>query len=86
MDKGADMSDWISVEDRMPEFDSVTLVSFVNVLGDDTYTTASYVNLKYCAHHNKRTPTWYVHISSGHVLKTVTHWQPLPEPPNEAQS
>ena len=68
------MSEWISVEDALPEFDSVVLVAFTTVVGETNYTTAQYVNLKYCARSDDRCPTWYVHVSGGHTLRTVTHW------------
>lgn len=73
--------EWISVEDRLPEYDSVVLVCFENLFNEQTFTTAVYVNQKVCLHSERRVPMWWVHISSGHELKTVTHWQPLPEPP-----
>jgi hypothetical protein len=73
----AQVKGWISVDDDLPDFDSIVWVCFINGVGENSYTSSKYVNLKYCAHHDGTVPTWYVAVSSGHVLKTVTHWMPI---------
>ncbi len=77
-------TEWVSVDDQLPEFDVPVLVAFDTLVKSKQYTTARYVNLKYCAHHDRRSPTWYVLVSGGHVLRTVTHWQTLPAPPEQS--
>lgn len=59
---------WISVEDRLPEEDSVVLVF------DGLYV--------WIAYRNHVLGTWNV---EGDSVRAVTHWMPLPEPP-EVQS
>lgn len=58
------MSDWISVEDRMPEPGTTCLV----VHGKE-------VEISYL---NNRSIFLIAHLRGG----IVTHWMPLPEPPN----
>lgn len=59
-------SEWISVEDRLPEeFKSVL------VCGDDIRSVALY-----------KDAIFYVDFSVLHHSK-VTHWMPLPTPPNK---
>jgi hypothetical protein len=75
------MSEWISVKDEMPEYDTPVLVYrwpdgndeqhpiFVAVLDND-------VNIG-------------VHFASfvnGHIGVNITHWMPLPEPPQEIEN
>lgn len=75
------MGEWISVEERFPSFGSTVLVRFNTNVGGKQHTTADYVNLKICAHSDTMVPTWFVTVSGGHRLHTVTHWMSLPEPP-----
>lgn len=67
---------WVPVSERLPEYGSVVMVAFTNVLGTTTYTTAKFVSQKVCADPASTThvDTWYVYVSSGHKLNTVTHW------------
>jgi hypothetical protein len=55
-------SEWISVEERLPE-DSMTVIT-CNAKGE--------VDADY-----------YAFYSLGFTDKTVTHWMPLPEPPEK---
>ncbi len=73
--------EWISVEDRLPKFGTLALVCFTTQVETLQYTTARYINEKVCLHSEKRCPVWYVEVSRGHVLRTITHWMPLPKPP-----
>lgn len=77
------MGEWISVNDSFPDFGSTVLVQFDTNVGGKQYTTADYVNLKICAHSDTTVPTWFVTVSGGHRLNTVTHWMPLPAPPKK---
>lgn len=79
------MSEWISTKERNPNFGETVLVAFDTNVGTKQYTTANYVNLKICAHSDTRVPMWFVTVSSGHKLSTITHWMPLPEPPKDDQ-
>ena len=61
------MSDWISVDDRPPESnDDVIICTYVR----DIY-------LGWWSHVTKH----WIETGSGDVIKNVTHWQPLPGPP-----
>ena len=73
------MKDWISTKDKMPEFGTQVLVAFRTVCNDLQYTTADYVNQNVCSHSDRKVPTWWVTVSSGHMLNnaTVEYWQPI---------
>jgi hypothetical protein len=66
----AQQSEWISVEDRLPE---------------DTGTYLTWHNAGYYGQHeyNAKLHGWNVisHDDRSTEIKTVTHWMPLPEPP-----
>lgn len=64
-------SDWISVDERLPENGSY-------VLGYDT----DYFN-KICVY-SYGNGIWLSYPIQS-PTKTVTHWQPLPQPPSEVQ-
>ncbi|MOA31070.1 hypothetical protein D3C78_1522080 [compost metagenome] len=63
------MSEWISVEDRLPPEDQPVLCWC-----NDGDTEACEV----ASHHNSFFIDW------SHELLPVTHWMPLPEPPEVA--
>ena len=60
-------SGWISVEDELPE-DSKSVIA--------GSLSAQWSQQAYCSHGN-----WYLEDESA--LNFVTHWQPLPEPPEK---
>jgi hypothetical protein len=67
------MSEWIAASERLPEPGSKVLVW---AAGD--------VPTCYTAHHGYLVE-WFVNTdysSTGHRY-TITHWKPLPKPPNE---
>ena len=64
---------WISVEDRLPEAYETVLFTGVNKYGNRYRTQRGY----YCGG-----DVWYSEIVPGKkVVNGVTHWMPLPEPP-----
>lgn len=64
------MNEWISVKDRLPEFlDEVLLFTSAGNI---------YIGMFYEKHEN-----YTVAGDSYGFLYDVTHWMPLPEPPNE---
>lgn len=68
----AEQSAWISVEDRLPELDKEVLVAWT----DGVIGFAMRIESKY---HEER---WnWDPVAFG---ETITHWQPLPEPPKAA--
>lgn len=74
------MSEWISVSDRLPElvddsvlayfseYDSIDMVHIEEYFGDITCGLDADGNQLYTK--------WY-------ISKNITHWMPLPEPPNQ---
>jgi hypothetical protein len=77
------MSDWISVEDRLPEKDERVLVWLPEneqTLDDGIFDIA-YFEIK-----EDEEPVWRIENGPGiYSLSSndVTHWMPLPGPPNE---
>jgi hypothetical protein len=75
------MENWIKINDKKPEYGTSVLVAFTTNVGTTAYTTATLYNQKVCAHSDRKCEVWYVTISGGHQLRTVTHWTPLPDAP-----
>lgn len=74
-------SPWISVRDRLPEFNSIVLVRFkLPNLDGYSFAVAEYVNESVCCYNDRRVPIWYVHPSGGQRLDVVTHWKAIVEP------
>jgi uncharacterized protein YkuJ len=72
------MSDWISVEDRLPEMKEIYTGSpkRARVIGF----TGHYVcEVRYEETYAKRIANWY----QGERRQSVTHWMPLPDTPKE---
>lgn len=65
------MSNWISVEDRLPEHGEKVL----------TIKSNGVFLVSHIIHHDEGfTPNWQYTITDR-IGVNVTHWQPLPEPP-----
>jgi hypothetical protein len=69
------MSEWISIEDRLPElyYCAVLVAVCPN-------TSHNQVNVAY-----RNTDGWHVMDEEGNHADFITHWQPLPEPPKEKE-
>ena len=63
-------SEWISVEDRLPQVIGKYICCVKNKDGNTWTITADY---------SPEMKTWFGQF--GEVRNTVTHWMPLPEPP-----
>lgn len=70
----AAQSDWISVEDRLPEIDEFVLVCR-NWRGK-LVQCVDKIRLCYDREKPKEEQKWY-----GFMYSDITHWQPLPAPP-----
>ena len=83
------MSEWISVEDRLPEHSCHVLVACNGGNVDATFycEDASFFDFRYGnilnrKHHGK----WSKHfqLARGYGYR-ITHWMPLPEPPTDKE-
>ena len=75
--------EWVDVKERLPEYGR-WLVRFDTVIGANEECVADYQGVpRHCFENPPIDSTWYVYPSSGHVLRTVTHWMPLPAPPTK---
>lgn len=73
---------WISVDDRLPEYEQNVLVEFATIHGTPNHTTAGLYSI--ARHIGPDAPydnRWFVTVAAGHELRTVTHWMPLPAAP-----
>lgn len=61
---------WVPVTERKPERNKLVLVAF------DTHAGKNYTTAKLCqdGRAHVECEAWYVHVSGGHQLTTVTHW------------
>ena len=68
---------WISVKDRLPEYNQIVNVKYEFIESIDV-TSAILKRTDVNGHH------WYYLNDEGGINKThlITHWMPLPEPPN----
>ena len=77
-------NNWIRVEDRLPEeTDEKVIIACKTLRGKLSYTTTAYYR-KSKGFFEIRVDGDYVFGSVG-TDDVVTHWMPLPEPPEEAQ-
>ena len=69
--------EWISVKDRLPEFNVDVLVYAVGKDDDKVITITSYTNAKY----GLGITGWITPWQYFFYNYSITHWMPLPEPP-----
>ena len=79
---GGDMSEWISVKDRLPEGDKNVLICDVNC--PNNYEYPYIIDESYeIAFYSERSKHFCLCAKDvDWVTDNVTHWMPLPEPPN----
>ena len=76
----APKSEWISVEDRLPEEEGAYLVLIVDYLGEERMEVVELFKWANCF-------DWSSHMSSRWKdSNTITHWMPLPAPPTEKEN
>ncbi len=77
---------WISVEDRLPESDDAVLICQAGAANEYSYpyTFEDSIEVAFFSH-----PKWFLEDwdddrfgKDDFLLEGVTHWMPLPEPPN----
>lgn len=67
------MSEWISVEDRLPDVDTLVLAT-----GFDYGYQLNKMHYVLAVRFDNY---WYSETDFGVEYKYITHWMPLPEPP-----
>ncbi len=75
------MSDWISVEDRLPEGDDM-VIYVASPYSEDGVEVGWYDSLKGWTNGLWR---WESDLATDLIDAGVTHWQPLPPPPPHAR-
>lgn len=68
------MSEWISVKDRMPETYGRYLVHVEDIAGHEPQESCEYIEYY-----------WGNGRFTGWEIFRVTHWMPLPEPPESEE-
>ena len=80
----ASQSKWVRCAERLPETEGKYLVLFNLHHDGDAQCVAEF---QYVPRHNFENPPidkrWFVYTSGGSELRTITHWQPLPDKPVE---
>ena len=80
MKEGMKMSEWINVEDRLPETEGTYIVMTEKSWEHVPYKVmAMEFEIKVLRGVEKRRWKWYGKLP----IWPVTHWMPLPEPPKE---
>lgn len=79
------MSEWISVEERLPDIDLNAPgydqnVRVLAAISSKYVREMKYERNAYAKTEKGRTPRW-VEINGSLSYSPVTHWMPLPEPP-----
>lgn len=78
--------EWISVKDRLPKIDYENMKSFARILvtdGENIYDG----RYRHIFENNRTQVTGIFHTFcskciDGIALKNITHWMPIPQPPN----
>ncbi len=77
---------WISVKDKMPEYDKEVLIYAVSKTTNEPKVAISYLMDKFYFGSrpiNLEEPIWHEPWQYFRANNTITHWMPLPEPPKE---
>ena len=75
------MSEWIKIEDRIPEDFVDVLCWCVNEFGETYEKGEKYFSLdRWCVWTDGRPPSF----ATDRFYGKVTHWMPLPKPPEES--
>lgn len=69
------MNEWISVKDRLPEITEGLSTSRAVIVWQPEYKN------EFCANWNNR--HWQIFGAFGRIVEGITHWQPLPAPPEQ---
>lgn len=80
--------EWISVKDRMPAEPRQVLVRFLRPrfgVPTECYETGYFEDAEPCAESCKKCVDygWLYWRDNKHIGHPVTHWMPLPEPPED---
>lgn len=75
------MSDWISVEDELPEHGLIVILKGANYRTTVDGVTVGRRISKYSNGKPHPKPFWQNGLYGSTWLHDVTHWMPLPEPP-----
>lgn len=73
------MDKWISVKDRLPEYNTDVLVYAIGKSYDSVITITSYTDSKFGFAIKYWIEPWQYFFYDY----TITHWMPLPPPPKE---
>lgn len=79
------MDNWISVKDRLPEYQQFCLLVEVTKVSNETDLKTFYLGWLECEKEiNALNDMWFLDGDGRWVEKeSITHWMPLPEPPKE---
>lgn len=75
--------EWISINDKLPKYDTLDFgnkvnVKFIDIHNKEQICTAVLCQVsQHCGENSPMIDTWYVYPSGGHRLRTVTHWRPI---------
>jgi len=81
-DGGVDMNEWISVEDRLPKSGQLVIAAWLHFATGSRTVDNSYMksSIHYGGYWRVREDEDLNELQTGWK---VTHWMPLPKPPNE---
>ena len=74
------MNEWISVKDRLPEYDIPVLVTYIGLGDKKPYSDAVAM---WSLELNGYNGGWVWTLDESEVEVKITHWMPLPKPPKE---